>query len=137
MNNVEQYEAVKKLKALRESMLEDIIAMPDEELLAEMRENGLDPTEVAQKLRMKALELIAKERKRRFTQVCPTLEKASIGSQIKRRPTMETMKQRIQEIYATKPEFSLAFRNGEHQSDSDIENLWENLVELGVISDDV
>lgn len=136
MSNGERYEAVRKLEALRESMLEDIAAMSDEELLAEMRENGLDPTEIAQKLRMNALALIAKERKQRFIQGCSLLGKNSVGPQIKRRPTLEAMKQRIQEICTMKPEFALAFRNGEYQSNSDIESLWDNLVELGLIPND-
>jgi hypothetical protein len=61
-------DAAKKLKALRESILKDIAAMSDEELLSETRENGLDPAEIAKKLRMNALELIAKERERRLTE---------------------------------------------------------------------
>lgn len=137
MNNVKQGKSVEKLAKFRESLLEDILAMPDEALLVEMRENGLNPTEVAQKLRMNALGLVAQERKRRFTQVRQNFEKASAGNQIKQRPTIEIMKQLVQELFAKKPEFSLAFRNGERQSDSDIESLWDNLVELGVISDDV
>lgn len=126
-----------KFKALRKAVADEILSMTDEEILMDARDQGLDPEDIALTMKSKALDMIATVRKQKLKQIRENLN----SSQTKtiKRPTVflgiEEKKKKILALF-DKPNttISLAFRNGERQSDW--ESLWDDLVEMGLIEED-
>ncbi len=58
--------AEQALANLADAMVEDILATSDEEILAELREDGLDPQKVADDMRQLIKRTVEKYRKRRY-----------------------------------------------------------------------
>jgi hypothetical protein len=128
-----------KLRALRKAVSDEVLSMTDEEIMTDARDQGIDPDHIALMMRTKALDAIASIRKQKLKNIRETL----ISAQTKTigRPTtslgFEEKKRRIM-AFLSEPDtnFSLAFRNGEKQSDSDWETLWDDLIEQGLIKDE-
>jgi hypothetical protein len=128
-----------KFKALRKAVADEILSMTDEEILMDARDQGLDPEDIALTMKSKAIDMIATVRKQKLKQIRENLN----SSQTKtiKRPTVflgiEEKKKKILALF-DKPNttISLAFRNGERQSESDWESLWDDLVEMGLIEED-
>lgn len=66
--NREQRNAFKTLRAIERAMLEDLLGLRDEEILAEAREDGVDSAAVAAALRSRALESVRAARAR--SEIC-------------------------------------------------------------------
>jgi hypothetical protein len=128
-----------RFKALRKAVADEVLSMTDEEILTDARDQGLDPDHIALMMRTKALEAIASIRKQKLKNVRETLNLAQ--TKTIERPTtsfgIEEKKKRIM-AFLSEPDtnFSLAFRNGEKQSDSDWDTLWDDLIEQGLIKDE-
>jgi hypothetical protein len=133
--------AADKFRVLREAVADEILSMTDEEVLKDTRDTGVDPEEIASIMRSKIFDTIANVRKQKLKNIRETLNSVPTQTQNNKQPTMsfglEEKKRKIMELIA-KPnnDFSLAFRNGERQSESDWESLWDDMVEMGLIKDD-
>ncbi len=128
-----------KFKALRKAVADEVLSMTDEEIITDARDQGLDPGHIALMMRTKALDAITTVRKQKLKNIRDNLNAAQAKT-IKRPTTsfgIEEKKKRIM-AFLSEPDtnFSLAFRNGEKQSDSDWETLWDDLVEQGLIKDE-
>lgn len=138
MENVKRRSAKQKLSALQESALEELFALPDEALFQEVLEDGTDPKVQADALRASFMETLAKARRERLDQARSRLQgvHATRKPMTKNRPSIERMKQLIQELFARDASLGLAYREGKQQSEADWQSLWDDLVDMGAIQED-
>lgn len=131
--------AADKFRALRKAVADEILSMTDEEILNDAKDQGLDTNEIALMMRSKALDTIANARKQKLKNIRENLNLAQT-KHIKRSTTtfgIEEKKKKILALLTTpNTNLSLAFRNGERQSDSDWGSLWDDLVEQGLLEDE-
>lgn len=128
-----------KFRALRKAVADEVLSMTDEEIMTDARDQGHDPDHIALMMRAKALDAIAIIRKQKLKNIRETLNSAQTKT-IERLTTslgIEEKKKRIL-AFLSEPDthFSLSFRNGEKQSDSDWDTLWDDLVEQGLLKDE-
>ncbi len=131
--------AADKLKALRRAVADEILSMTDEEILADARDRGVSPEDIAITMKSKALDLIANIRKQKLKNIRENLNSATSNPTKKSTVIfgLEEKKKQILALFAKQDtNFSLAFRNGEKQSDSDWESLWDDIVEQGLLDDE-
>ena len=130
--------AADKFRALRNAVSDEILSMTDEEILVDARNNGLDPDDIALTMKSKAMDIIANIRKQKLKSIRKNLNAAQ-PKLVKPIVTLslEEKKKKILEFFA-KPNtnYSLAFRNGDRQSESDWESLWDDIVEQGLLDDE-
>jgi hypothetical protein len=130
--------AADKFRALRNAVSDEILSMTDEDILVDARNNGLDPDDIALTMKSKAMDMIANIRKQKLKSIRENLNAAQ-PKIVKPIATLslEEKKKKILEFFA-KPNtnYSLAFRNGDRQSDSDWESLWDDIVEQGLLDDE-
>lgn len=130
--------------ALRAEVLEQPAPSPDEVKQA-LLDAGRDPDAVARQLKDLIAHKIRTANKERLT----ALRRQAISGQgfalrgmadrvVAALPSITLMRSRI-EMLSDKPEykqFLVAYRNGKVQSDTDLQSLYEDLVQLGAIRDD-
>lgn len=124
-----------RMRAIERAMAEDILAMSDEEILAEAKSEGVDTAAKAQELRTSALAMVNAAKRRRLEAARDRLEREAKGfNPPAKRPPIEEIKRRFQEILkgGGANGLAIAFRNGQQQSEDDWETLWDDLVELGL-----
>lgn len=125
------------LDRLAASLVDDILNMTDEEMLAEVVADGEDPKRIAQ------------ETKDIFERAITTCGKARLAAARKSirsdrqkdsrvlQPNPNAARQKLEKILKQHPEtlskLTLAVINGEGLSDSDVFSMLEDLEELGVI----
>ena len=130
--------AADKFSSLRNAVANEILSMTDEEILVDARNNDLDPDEIALTMKSKAMDMIANIRKQKLKCIRENLNTAKpklVKSNIIL--SIEEKKKKILEFFARpNTNYSLAFRNGERQSDSDWESLWDDIVEQGLLDDE-
>lgn len=130
--------AADKFRALRKAVADEILSMTDEEILNDAKDQCLDPDEVALTMKSKAMDMVANIRKQKLKHIRENLNTTQ-PKLVKPITTLnlEEKKKKILELFA-KPNtnYSLAFRNGERQSESDWESLWDDLVEQGLLKDE-
>jgi hypothetical protein len=139
MSDPKNWVAFAKMRAIERAMEEDILAMSDEDILAEAKEGGVDPAAKAQELRSSALAMVRAAKRRKLEEARARLEGAGKGfNPPAKRPSIEEIKQRFQEILqgGSANGLAIAFRNGQQQSEADWETLWDDLVELGLAMPD-
>ena len=130
--------AADKFRALRNAVSDEILSMTDEEILVDASNNGLVPDDIALTMKSKAMDIIANIRKQKLKSIRKNLNAAQ-PKLVKPIVTLslEEKKKKILEFFA-KPNtnYSLAFRNGDRQSESDWESLWDDIVEQGLLDDE-
>jgi hypothetical protein len=123
-----------KIKALERALTEDLCATSDADFLKDFSDDGLDISEVANSMRTSALDLVMQVRRKKLA-----LAKAGSKSQafsntdVHARPSVESIKRLLGDLFAAKPALAIAFRQGKSQSDTDWISLWDDLVEIGEI----
>lgn len=124
------------LRSLTDCMVADVSALSDDELLVEMREDDADHDLAIRSLRAGILERTTGIKKRRLSEAKKSLRDAStrVLSSIPR-PSIDVIKSKITELLSGPrgQELAISFRNGTKQSDSDLETLWDDLVEMGLV----
>ncbi|ABR91934.1 Hypothetical protein mma_0996 [Janthinobacterium sp. Marseille] len=127
-----------KYEALERQFDKELDALSDANLLKEANEDGLNAAEIANEMRSNAIRLIAESKRKLLIQTRERMETArqiSVKKDISR-PTLDVMKDKLQRLFAQKPNLAVAFRQGKSQSDSDWAGLWDDLVEMGEIKED-
>jgi len=127
------------LDELSNFMAEEAETISDEELLKEAAETG----ELARvhKLKTMMVESVAKTAADRLAATRAGYEAALLSQAAKIRPSpppFPVLKLRVQELFASESDLPLAaaWRNGEYQSESDLQGLWYELYDLGVIKEE-
>ncbi len=123
-----------ELAALRVIALEDILNTSDADLRKEAVEDGEDVAAIAVNLKSAMRDAAAAALRQRLSEAKARMTVRSVskpGPHV--RPTLERLKQLIQEAFASDRSLGLAFRDGKRQSDADWESLYDDLVALGKI----
>lgn len=135
MSQTPKNDSFAKIRAIELALIDDVMQTPIDELEREFVHDGLDINEIAAAMRNSAMELIMLERRKLLAKARTGLVvHGMIKSQTQQRPTIETIKRRLAQLFIEKPSLAIAFRQGKSQSESDWYSLWDDLIELGEIS---
>lgn len=136
MSQIPKNDSRAKIKALEQALIEDIYEVPDAELERELTKDGVDTKKIANSMRSGALDLIIQERRKSLAKARAGMLVHSVSKSDKhQRPNLESIKRRLADLFQSKPLLAVAFRQGRSQSETDWYSLWDDLVELGEISE--
>ena len=126
------------LDRLAASIVDDILNMTDEEILAEVAADGEDPKQIAQETKDIFERAVATCGKSRLAAARKSvLADRQQGSKVFQ-PNPNAARQKLEKILKQHPEklskLTLAARNGEGLSDGDVFSILQDLEELGMIS---
>jgi hypothetical protein len=129
-----------KARTLLEALIEDSIAASANEVREEISAAGSDPTLLAAQMRAKALELVMNSRKSRLVHAQDQLRRSGNRSASAIPRNAGQIRQKLRELVSGNESFvngrvALAFRNGVTQSDNDVLTLWQDLIDLGAVTD--
>ncbi|MBL0208781.1 MAG: hypothetical protein IPP84_12800 [Propionivibrio sp.] len=129
--------AGKRMSALAEAVMDDVMATPDDQILAEFAEDGIDPAASAARMRSAALAKLRAAKRARLDKARETYQQATKRAAAPSRPPLEEMRRRAMELIrgGAGGTLALAFRNGQELTDADLESLWDDLRELGLFDD--
>lgn len=123
-----------KYKAIEKNLAEDMDRLSDIDVLQDATDEGLNPRDIALSMRATALSLVAEAKRKRLLQTREKMQESDKSSRSGLpRPNIETIKDKLQELFSRRPELAVAFRQGTKQSDSDWQSLWDDLIEIGEI----
>ena len=123
---------------LADAMIEDMLAMSDEEMLAEFKEAGGDPVKNASDMRAAFEHRMLVANKRRMQAAKAGLEAAPPLPRRSAPLPSTTARQRLHQALASCPsniKMTLAARKENELSDADVISMLEDLEELGLIQD--
>lgn len=130
-----------KASSLLDALIEDAHASSASEIREEIAASGGDPEKIAAQMKQRALGLVLHSRKARlqYARSKLTHQAPSSSSLSNRQPAK--IRDRLRQLVSANQSFAsgrvaLAFRNGITQSDSDLLSLWQDLIDLGAVSDD-
>lgn len=123
------------LRAIAELATKDVDAATDEEIWNEFVDQGEDPAVAARRVRQAIDDAVAL-RMRERAKAAKDRMRAARSLRSRARPSIEAIKARIQQVFSLDPNLAAAFRDGKRQSDSDVESLYDDLVEMGKIRPD-
>ncbi len=125
------------LNRLADALVEDILSTPDDELLAEFREEGQDPQRNAAALRSLFRQSLLAARKRRMSDAKAGVaavrqaDRAGLGGEV---TDIAAARARLQSLIKRHPgQLTLAARNEAELSDADVLGMLKDLAELGLI----
>lgn len=127
-----------RMEAIANLTKEDLLSLSDEEILAEVLAEGIDPAQEADRLRSSALDKIRLAKRERLVQARSSYDRAtSAPTTAKQRPPLEEIKKLVQLVIqgGAASGLQLAFRKGKKLSNSDWEGLWDDMIEMGLIDD--
>lgn len=136
--NRDKYVAGKRMAAIAEAVMDDIMSATDEQILTEAAEEGAEPASVAERMRLTALAKLRQMKRSRLEKARTAYQQESKRPPAKARPSLDEMRRRAMELIrgGAGGDLSLAFRKGQELTDSDLESLWDDLQELGLLGDD-
>lgn len=131
-----------KAITLQNALSSDADAVDIEQARADLILAGQNPDEVGEETRSMVVELVARIRKERLAQARQRMMSSSQAraSGISVGRSVPSIRRALAAL-AAQPEtlagkrIALAHRNGKAQSESDLQSLWEDLLELGAVSD--
>ena len=130
-----------KATSLLDALIEDAQGSSADEIRDEIAANGGDPVQVAAQMREMTMGLVLQSRKARLEEAQAQWRQQSgrAATLPSRRPGR--IRERLRQLVSGNESFAngrvaLAFRNGVSQSDNDLLSLWQDLVDLGAVSDD-
>jgi hypothetical protein len=127
-------ETRKTLDAIRALALKDLDATSDEDIRAEIAAEGIDPDQLAASIAVDLDEVLAEILREQAAAAKVAMRVPTVAKNLLR-PTLDRMKERIAQAFATDPQLATAFREGSRQSDADLEALYDDLVLMGKIPD--
>lgn len=125
---------IKEIASLREAAIEDLMSMSDAELRAEAREAGDDLEAIASQTRQSMREAAAGALRHRMS-AAKTYSPPALPQRPQQatRPSLNRIKQMIQQLFESDPAVGLAFREGKKQSESDWQSLYDDLIAVGAL----
>lgn len=127
-------ESQKTLDVVRALALEDLEAASDEDIRAELAAEGIDPDQLAASIAVSLDDVLAASLRQHAAAARVAMQERA-ASKKALRPTLDQIKERIAQAFAAEPQLATAFREGSHQSDADLETLYDDLVLMGKIPD--
>lgn len=129
-----------ELSRLREELAADVMGTSDEEIFAEVRDRGVDPEAAATRVASVLQRAILDSGKENMAAARESLQKQKAAED--RRVPVDISKARALLEKAAKSDanlqqrLTLAARNGDGLPDGDIQSLVDDLLELGVLTDE-
>jgi len=129
-----------ELSRLREEMAADVMDTSDEDVFAEVRDRGTDPEAAASRVASVLQRAILDSGKEKMVAARESLQKQDSAENC--REPIDISKARALLAKAASSDahleqrFTLAARNGDSLPDSDIQSLVEDLLELGILTDE-
>jgi hypothetical protein len=125
---------IAEMAALRDAALEDLMATSDAQLRQEAIEDGEDIDAIATCVKAVMRETAASTLRQRLSQAkAQSNSKMMVQKAPSTLPTLEQIKQIVQNLFQTDPSLGLAFRSGKKQADADWLSLYDDLVVMGAI----
>lgn len=123
-----------KVKAIEQALTEDLHVTSETELAREFAEDGLDISEITNSMRNSAMDLVMQERRKKLIRARAGIQTQTlVGTDGHARPSIDTIKRLLSDLFVAKPALAIAFRQGKSQSETDWISLWDDLVEIGEI----
>lgn len=125
---------------LRQAILDEGEEITPENAGEELLARGIEPSEAAAATRAMASELLVQSRKARLRAAQRAVGASQSGDKIVQRDlgAISRALARLASDPATMAgkRIALAYRNGKTQSEQDVMSLWQDLIDLGAVSDD-
>lgn len=123
-----------EIQRLRDAALANLEATSDEQLLLELKEDGVNPEQQASETKAAMQASVAAALRTKLA----VARSAALASAAKRdrpkgRPSLERLKEMVLGALRSNPNVGLAFRDGTRQTDADFISLYDDLIETGVI----
>lgn len=125
-----------------DALVEDLMNLSDEEILAEFRAEGFDPEAIAAELRTRIQGLVAKNGKARLARARAGLAQTRAGRTASNVISLPiSRKQEILAQFAAndgrlRERMTMAARKGEGATELEINDILKNLYDLGAIDDE-
>lgn len=124
--------ARKTLGAIQALIIKDLEETSDEELQAELVEDGQDPELVAREM-AETVDSVISEFLRNRVAATKAVKKAVQSTAPLSKPVLTRIKELVQRAFEAEPSLATAYRKGTKQSDHDWESTYDDLVLLGKI----
>jgi hypothetical protein len=127
------------LARLADALIEDVLATPDQELLAEFSDARGDPAKNADAMRALFEKSVLKSNKDRLRAAQAGLAASRAHSGPARIFNMQNARERLRRVLASCPrdvKITLAARNENELSDADVLGMLQDLDELGIVAPD-
>lgn len=125
------------LDRLTDALVEDILALSDEEILAEAQEDGIDVSQYAADMRSVFSRIDFEQGKTKLAIAREEMEAARASATNVVRLDHEQLRARYKQVLDGKPalaqELTMAARKGDGQSEKDHDQMIEDLLELGAL----
>lgn len=125
-------DARKALGAIQALIVQDLEGVSDEEIRAEMIEDGNDPELVAREM-AEALDSVVSEFLRSKVAATKAVKRAVQAPAQTNRPVLSKIKELVQSAFEVEPTLATAYRKGTKQSDNDWISIYDDLVSLGKV----
>lgn len=129
-----------ELDRLADFLIEDVLETSDDDVLAEVREDGLDPQIEAASVRALFEQAVLQTNRRRLLAAKAAVRAEHSAARHSNSPvSIQEARQRLQVILDQKeatPALTLAARNEAEMSEADILSLLQDLEELGIVPPD-
>ena len=129
-----------ELSRLREELAADVMGTSDEEIFAEVRDRGVDPEAAATRVASVLQRAILDSGKEKMAAARESLQKQKAAEDT--REPVDIAKARALLEKAAKSDanlqqrLTLAARNGDSLPDGDVQSLVDDLLELGILTDE-
>lgn len=129
------------LHALADTLVDDLMSLTDAELLAEARNDGVDPEAEAAELRSQIAAAMVQSGKARLQAAKAALKQAQAQSMSAASPLRIQDRSRVLAQFAGNDErlssrLTMAARNGEAATDRELESIMRDLRDLRAIDDE-
>lgn len=127
------------LARLADALVEDVLAVPDQELLAEFSDAHGDAAKNAEDMRALFEKSVLKSNKDRFRAAQAGLAASRAHAGPARVVNMQNVRERLRRALASCPsdvKLTLAARNEDELSDADVLGMLQDLEELGIVAPD-
>ena len=137
MTHHTQKDLLRKANRIAAALSDEVDALTDEQLMQEAQEDGLDTAKLGNEFRSSAMKLIAEAKRKKLALARQRLAESqqNRATEPRSRPSLESIKQRIQAVLAIRPNLAVAFRDGKTLSDDDWLSLWDDFIEMGAVKD--
>lgn len=126
------HEFQKTLVAVQALALNDLDATSDSDIRDELVADGIDPDQLAASIGVSLDDVLAASLRQEAIAAKAAMQ-IRAQPKMSHRPTLDRIKERIAQAFATDSQLATAFREGSRQSDVDLETLYDDLVLMGKI----
>ena len=129
-----------ELSRLREELAADVMGTSDEEIFAEVRDRGVDPEAAATRVASVLQRAILDSGKEKMAAARESLQKQKATEGTREPVDIATARALLQKAAKSdanlQQRLTLAARNGDGLPDGDIQSLVDDLLELGILTDE-